>query len=152
VHYLPEAEDSMLTVIDCDQPPPPNGEAPQMISLSAELGLLEDALSAASAIMNLLATKALPNDEAVAQAPISTNALLLLVTARLKHIRRVLNCEVDPNEILAAHNAIAEPTASDDPDVRLRPWTAAQRATHLARLLAKAETEAKHKGPTPPSP
>jgi hypothetical protein len=138
-----------LTIVDCAQPPPPNGEGMQ-VSLSAEISLLEDALSAAANITELLAMKSLPSDEAAAQAPIAINGVLVLVTARMTHLRRVLSCEADPRELLAPHNAI--PTNDlGDPAVHLRPWTAAQRATHLARLLAKAEADAKREGPTPPS-
>jgi hypothetical protein len=139
-----------LTIVDCAQPPPPNGEGMQ-VSLSAEISMLEDALSAAANITELLAMKSLPSDEAAAQAPIAINGVLVLVAARMTHLRRVLSCEADPRELLAPHNAIP---ANDlgDPAVHLRPWTADQRATHLARLLAKAEAEAKHEGPTPPSP
>lgn len=140
-----------LTVIDCAQPPPPNGEGTQLVSLSAEMSLLEDALTAAANIAELLAMKSLPSDEAAAQAPIAINGVLVLVTARMTHLRRVLSCEADPRELLAAHNSVPE-NALGDPDVRLCPWTAGQRATHLARLLAKAEAEAKCEGPTPPSP
>lgn len=135
----------------CTQPPPPNGEG-TLVSLSAELSMLEDALTAAANIAELLAMKSLPSDEAAAQAPVAINGVLVLVTARMTHLRRVLSCEADPRELLAPHNTAPEPTASDDFDLRLRPWTAAQRATHLARLLAKAEAEAKHEGPTPPGP
>jgi len=141
-----------LTVIDCAQPPPPDGEGAQLVSLSAEISMLEDALTAAANIAELLAMKSLPSDEAAAQAPIAINGVLVLVTARMTHLRRVLSCEADPRELLATHNAVPEPTASEDFDVRLRPWTAALRATHLARLLAKAEAEAKREGPTQPSP
>lgn len=122
-----------LTVIDCAQPPPPNGEGTQLVSLSAELSLLEDALTAA------------------AQAPIAINGVLVLVTARMTHLRRVLSCEADPCELLAAHNSVPD-NELGDPDVRLRPWTAAQRVIHLRRLLAKAEAEAKREEPTPPGP
>ena len=66
-----------LTVIDCEQPPPPpNGESTQLVSLSAELSLLEDALTAAANIAELLAMKSLPSDEAAAQAPIAINGVL----------------------------------------------------------------------------
>lgn len=140
-----------LTVIDCEQPPPPNGEGTQLLSLSGELSLLEDALSAAASIAELLATKSLPSDEAAAHAPIEINGVLVLVTARMTHLRRVLSCEADPLELLAPHNSVPD-NELGDPDVRLRPWTASQRATHLARLLAKAEAEAKREGPTQPSP
>jgi hypothetical protein len=140
-----------LTVIDCAaQPPPPNGEG-TLVSLSAELSMLEDALSAAANIAELLAMKSLPSDEAAAQAPIAINGVLVLVTARMTHLRRAMLCEADPLELLAPHNSVPE-NELGDPDVRLRPWTAAQRATHLARLLAKAEAEAKREEPTPPNP
>ncbi len=120
------------------------------MSLSSELSMIEDALSAAASLAQLLGTKSLSSDEMAAQAPISIDAVLSLAVARLTHLRRVLSCEADPRELLAPHNAIP---ANDlgDPDVHLRPWTAAQRATHLARLLAKAEAEAKRE-PPPPSP
>ncbi|HZH77882.1 MAG TPA: hypothetical protein VEY88_17780 [Archangium sp.] len=134
----------------CTQPPPPNGEG-TLVSLSAELSMLEDALTAAANIAELLAMKSLPSDEAAAQAPVAINGVLVLVTARMTHLRRVLGCEADPRELLAPHNT-SEPTVSDDFDIHLRPWTAAQRATHLSRLLAKAEADAKREGPTPPSP
>jgi hypothetical protein len=135
----------------CTQPPPPSGEG-MLVSLSAELSMLEDALTAATNIAELLAMKSLPSDEAAAQAPIAIGAVLTLVIIRSTHLRRAMLCEADPRELLAPHNTAPEPTASDDFDIRLRPWTAAQRATHLARLLAKAEAEAQHEGPTPPSP
>lgn len=140
-----------LTIVDCAQPPPPNGEGTQLVSISAEISMLEDALTAAANIAELLAMKSLPSDEAAAQAPVAINGVLVLVTARMTHLRRVLSCEADPLEILAMHNAVPHDELGD-PDVRLRPWTAAQRATHLARLLAKAESEAKREGPTPPNP
>lgn len=141
-----------LTVIDCEQPPPPpNGESTKLVSFSAELSLLEDALTAAANIAELLAMKSLPSDEAAAQAPIAINGVLVLVTARMTHLRRVLSCEADPRELLANHNSVPD-NELGDPDVRLRPWTAAQRIIHLRRLLAKAEAEAKREEPTPPSP
>ncbi len=139
-----------LTVIDCAQPPPPNGEGSQLLSLSGELSLIEEALTGAANLAELLAMKSLGSEETAAQTPLALNAFLLLVNARLKNIRRVLRCEADPGELLAPHNSVPE-NELGDPDVHLRPWTAAQRATHLARLLAKAEAEAKHEGPTPPS-
>ncbi len=141
-----------LTVIACAQPPPPNGESTQLVSLSAEMSMIEDALSAAATLAQLLGTKSLSSDEMAALAPIYIDSVLSLAVTRLTHLRRVLSCEADPRELLTTHNAAPELTASEDFDVRLRPWTAAQRATHLARLLAKAEAEAKREGPTPPSP
>lgn len=140
-----------LTVIDCAQPPPPHGEGTQLVSLSAELSLLEDALTAAANISELLAMKSLPSDETADLAPIAINGVLVLVTARMSHLRRVLSCEADPCEFLAAHNSVSD-NELGDPDVRLRPWTAAQRVIHLRRLLAKAEAEAKREEPTPPGP
>jgi len=140
-----------LTVIDCAQPPPPNGEGTQLLSLSAEISMLEDALTAAANIAELLAMKSLPSDEAAAHAPIEINCVVVLVTARMTHLRRVLSCEADPRELLATHNSVPD-NELGDPDVRLRPWTPDLRATHLARQLAKAEAEAKREGPTQPSP
>ncbi|HEY0093778.1 MAG TPA: hypothetical protein VGB96_05615, partial [Archangium sp.] len=141
-----------LTVIDCAQPPPPpNGEGTQLVSLSAELSMLEDALTAAANIAELLAMKSLPSDEAAAQAPIAIGAVLTLLITRSTHLRRAMLCEADPIELLAPHNSVPE-NELGDPDVRLRPWTAAQRIIHLRRLLAKAEAEAKREEPTPPSP
>jgi hypothetical protein len=138
-----------LAVI-CTQPPPPNGEG-TLLSLSAEISMLEDALTAAANLAELLAMKSLPSDEAAAQAPIAIGAVLTLVISRSTHLRRAMHCEADPLELLAPHNSVP---ANDlgDPDVRLRPWTAAQRVIHLRRLLEKAEIEAKHDEPTPPSP
>lgn len=121
-----------LTVIDCAQPPPPTGEGTQLVSLPAELSMLEDALTAA------------------AQAPIAIDSVLVLVTARMTHLRRVLSCEADPLELLAPHNSVHE-NEFDVPDVvRLRPWTAAERVIHLGRLLARAEAKANRDGPMPP--
>jgi hypothetical protein len=140
-----------LTVIDCTQPPPPNGEGTQLVSLSGELSLIEEALTGAANLTELLAMKPLGSEETAAQTPLALNAFLLLVNTRLTHIRRVLRCEADPGELLATHNSVPE-NELGDPDVRLRPWTAGQRATHLARLLAKAEADAKREGPTQPGP
>ncbi|MFE8597312.1 hypothetical protein [Archangium violaceum] len=141
-----------LTVIDCAQPPPPpNGEGTQLVSLSAELSMLEDALTAAANIAEFLAMKSLPSDEAATQAPVAISAVLVVVTARMTHLRRVLSCEADPRELLATHNSVPENDLGD-PDVHLRPWTAAQRVVHLRRLLTKAEAEAKREEPTQPSP
>jgi hypothetical protein len=141
-----------LTVIPCGQPPPPNGDdGTQLVSLSAELSMLEDALTAAANIAELLAMKSLPSDEAAAHAPIEINCVLVLVTTRMTHLRRVLSCEADPRELLATHNSVPE-NELGDPDVHLRPWTAAQRVVHLRRLLTKAEAEAKREEPTQPSP
>jgi hypothetical protein len=141
-----------LTVIPCGRPPPPpNGEGAQLVSLSAELSMIEDALTSAASIAELLAMKSLPSDEAAAQAPVAINGVLVLVTARMTHLRRVLSCEADPRELLAPHNSVPE-NEIGDPDVRLRVWSATQRVVHLGHQLAKAEAEAKREGPTPPSP
>jgi hypothetical protein len=121
------------------------------VSLSAEISMLEDALTAAANIAELLAMKSLPSDEAATQAPVAISAVLVLVTARMTHLRRVLSCEADPRELLATHNSVPENDLGD-PDIRLRPWTAAQRVVHLGHQLAKAEAEARREGPTPPSP
>src|SRR5688572_14258046 len=110
----------------CTQQPPPSDEGVQMISISAELGLIEDALSAAATIAELLAMKSLPSDEAAAHASIEINGVLVLVTARITHLRRAILCEADPLELLAPHNSVPENDLGDS-DVRLRPWTAAQR-------------------------
>ncbi|QRK12292.1 hypothetical protein JQX13_21060 [Archangium violaceum] len=140
-----------LTVIDCAQPPPPNGEGTQLLSLSGELSLIEEALTGAANLAELLAMKSLGSEETAAQTPLALNSLLVLVTARMTHLRRVLSCETDPRELLATHNSVPE-NELGDADVRLRPWTAAQRVIHLRRLLAKAEAEAKREEPTQPSP
>src|SRR6218665_1461441 len=92
-----------------------------------------------------------PPDEAAAQAPIAIGAVLTLVITRSTHLRRAMLCEADPIELLAPHNSVPE-NELGQPDVRLRPWTAAQRIIPLRRLLAKAEAEAKREEPTPPSP
>ncbi|WNG33291.1 hypothetical protein F0U61_06420 [Archangium violaceum] len=140
-----------LTIVDCAQPPPTDGEGTECLSIASELSLIEDALSGAASLAELLATKSLGSEETAAQTPLALNSLLVLVTARMTHLRRVLSCETDPRELLATHNSVPE-NELGDADVRLRPWTAAQRIIHLRRLLAKAEAEAKREEPTQPSP
>ena len=123
-------------------------EAEQLVSLSAELGHLSDAVNAAGLLTEALALETLPSEEAKAKAPSALSAVLGLVHMRLELVRRVLRGAEDPVSLLSPHNATGEPRPGDDADVVLRPWRPAQRAAHHAQQQAAAERDEEREKPT----
>jgi hypothetical protein len=124
-------------------------EAEHLVSLSAELSHLGNAVTAAALLTESLALDSLPSEEAKAQVPSAVTAVLELVQTRLAQMRRVLRGAEDPAALLSPHNATGEPRPGDDADVVLRPWRPAQRAAHHAQQQAAAERDEEREKPVP---
>ncbi|WP_257458112.1 hypothetical protein [Archangium lipolyticum] len=127
----------------------PTDEAEQLVSLAAELCRLGDAVNAAVLLIEALTQKSLPAPKAAEQVHAAVGAVLELVQARLDQVRRVVSGVEDPATILSPTNKTGEPQPGDDPDVRLRPWTAERRTAYRAQQKVATDRNEEREKPTP---
>lgn len=95
--------------------------APPKVSLADELATLADTLEGAQLLAELLATGALPDDEAVARAPMMLWAALALAIERVRLLRKVVIGAANIENVVARHNRAGQRQRGDDPDVHLPP-------------------------------
>ncbi len=121
----------------------------QCVSVTAELAHIAEAVNAAALLTEALAQEALSSEEAKALAPGALGAVLDLIHERLAQVGRVIRGAEDPARLLTRFNAAPPWTADEDPDLRLRRWTPAQRAAFHAQQQAAAERDEEREKPAP---
>lgn len=97
--------------------------APPKVSLADELTTLIDSLEGVQVLAELLATDALPDDEAVSRAPRMLEAALALTVGRVRLLRKVVVGGADVALIVGRRNTRDRVAAGEDPDVILGPRT-----------------------------
>lgn len=96
---------------------------PGGISLADELATLAATLEGVQLLAELLATGALPDDEANARAPKTLEAALAISVGRLRLLRRVVVGSADVALIAGRRNTRDRVAPGEDPDVILGPRT-----------------------------
>ncbi len=89
------------------------------VSLAAELDELADVIESAQLLAELLATNALPHDDAVSRAPKMLESVLALAAGRVRLLRKVVVGAADAALIENRNNRAFPAREGDDPDVVL---------------------------------
>ena len=96
---------------------------PRRVSLADELATLADTLEGVQLLAELLATGALPDDEAATKVPEMLEAALALVVGRVRLLRKVVVGSADVALIVGRRNTRDRVAPGEDLDVILGPRT-----------------------------
>lgn len=127
---------------------------PRILDLAGELILLSDAIDGARLISDQTASNDINSDHDRLSVPHSLATMPVTIRERLRRLSRAPQGDVDPLELLAAHNDTSGRSGDDHRShaVYMAPWSAANRAKHYQRELSRETHQLRQESKTARSP